>query len=161
MFYTTFEAPKDSKSGEYVRLTCAIPFKHRFDVESLPISLDDLRSMIRSSPSLAHQYYDRYFLIRPRQLVSGGSKVLVKLRETRFVDGTDFVLNNNRYIESTITNAETDDLFFSEIVLTWETSKITIVTSFRSARYAKHLKLLATFLLSAERLFSMYHRVSP
>ncbi|XP_075253525.1 uncharacterized protein LOC142345376 [Convolutriloba macropyga] len=149
------EGPTSHNNSEYIQIECQSPVQFFFEFMSAPISIDDYFDL--DDWTFFH-FWDNSFQYRPYKLISGGHKVLIKLREEIFVNKDGSTSPMGRYIYSDVTSTATDDKLYSQIRIMWENDVYMRVSYSKTGNYWHIVTLTATFLLSAERLLALYRR---
>ena len=149
------EAPKDFGRCELIVIKCEPPVKSILWFQTIPITWNDFVAVV-ANHSEAIEMYERHFDSRPQLQTPGGHKILVKLSEQRFEDRDGVMRDGDRFIKSTVSVARVEEQLYIEAVVAWENSVTAVVRTLTATNYLAFVKYLATFLLTAEKIFYFY-----
>ena len=147
-------APVNYARSEYLNLTCNTPKRAVLTVSNIPVSMTQALDFA-SRPDDAIEFFNKNFIGRPNRYLSGGAFSLIKLRELQFADINGIVASKDRHIYTDISRAVTSNKLFSEIIVSWDTDMIEIVSRVKSGNMLQVAKVISTFLLTLERLYSI------
>ena len=145
--------------GEYMSLNCTLDRPVVFSYAAFPIAWDDFVQLATNIEE-AEAFYEKYFALRPQDLVTGGHKVLVTYSEKHFVDKNGVMGPSGRFIYSESSSTSGGNPLVTEMIFTYASSKYELISVLTSKSYFRIVKLLATFLLAFERAYSTYKRLA-
>ena len=155
--YWFVDAPKKFMTHERVQIACFSNDSFFLNYMHFPISLSALATMYAAgtvADYLQEKFYDRASFVLPR-----GHYSLVQMQEIQFADDNKRVRPESRYISSHTTNAFSGNSSKTFIEIVWGWEQLVRISKITRGNHLQVLRILATFLLAAERIFATYNRM--
>ena len=155
-YFWFIEAPKKFMTEEIIKISCKTNVSIYYNYMHFPLSLENLDQMV--AKKTANAYLHKIFYDRAIFVLSKGYYVLITMTERQFADDNKQILPKNRYINSQSTLTSTGCSSRTEIELVWGRLMIVKISNRNNGNYLSMVKIMATFFLSAERVFTTYNR---
>ena len=144
---------------EYLNITCRTPHRYYYRFVAYPPSWSRFKALTHDK-NLLIEVYLKYFVTRPFQLINGGHRALIKYSEKQLADENGFVdPNTGRHILSDVSSTFGGDPRRTEMIFLWDSEIYEKISVVPTGGYLQIVKVMATFLLAAERVVAVYLRV--
>ena len=130
---------------------------------TLPLTWTRFTELMSDPKHDAIDFYEENFSLRPLMFFSGGRRTLLKLSQNVIENSENPQSSKDglgRFINTEISSTSSGNPSHSEMIVAWESSYYTLNRRITQGSVWHVFTILATFILTIEKIYSYYRRTS-